>query len=110
MMLDAVDKPTLRRRASSDPGWKKNKECGFLGKEINSEMSLFLLHLGIKFILQNSSTSISFLKFFTTPSVYVMVALSAPVQLPLSIQQVFIEHLFEAQSLVLRDTGLEKVT
>lgn len=94
MMLDSVDKSTQRRCASSDPGWEKNN-VDFLEKR-NSEMSLFLVHLGI----HPSKQLNSYLLFeaFYSSLCYVMVASSAPVQLPLSIHQVFIEHLFVKHS------------
>ena len=81
-MLDSVDKLSLRGvgLAASDSGWKKNNEYGFLGRERNSEVFLFLCHLGVKFILLNSSNHYLLVETFYN-SQYVTVAFSVLIQL-----------------------------
>ena len=90
-MLDCSYKSPLRSVgfAALRPGRKKNNAYVFLGREVNSEMFLFLFNLGIKFILQNSSNSISSETFYN--SQLPLLCLYSSVS---SIQQVFTEHLF----------------
>lgn len=51
LRLDSVDR---RSGLTAVRGWKANNECGFLAREVNSAMSLFLLRLGVEVFLQTS--------------------------------------------------------
>lgn len=82
---------------------KKTKEHGFLRREINLEMSLFLLHLGIKFILHTALIGSSLWSLSQLPVCY---------SCPLSYTTLFNYSagiywalICEAQSMVLRTQG-----
>lgn len=83
----------------------EKEQCVHISWKVNSEMFLFLFHLGIKFILQNSSNSISS-EIFTTPSCP-LCAYTAPFY-PFS--KYLLSTYLRGTVLCSRDIGLEKVT